>query len=106
MSIDTSDEKLENMEDFAKLEITKNLSETVIFNWKLALCFFVPYLGDIFDLLRISSYNGMEYVRAYIQNVINSRSETKSGRTKDFINLMIENKISETEAKTVSRVKC
>ena len=106
MSIDTSNEKLENMEDFDKLEIMKSLSEAVKFNWKAVMCFVVPYLGDIFDFFRITSFNGMEYSRAYIRNVINSRSETKSGRTKDFINLMIENKISETEAKTVSRVKC
>ena len=68
-------------------------------------CFFLPYLGEVFDRLGISSYNGIEYVRAYIQNVINLRRDEKSGRTKDFINLMIENKISEAQAKTATRVK-
>ena len=104
MSIDTNDENLKNIEDFDKLPLSRNLSDSLHMNFALILCFMLPYFGPAFDWLGISSQNGVDWVRAYSRNLIKTRSEATTGRKTDFVNLMLENELTEEEAKIATKV--
>ena len=104
MSMDTNDEHLVNIEDFDKLPLTKNLSDALQINFALIVCVMVPYFGSAFDWLGISSQNGIDWVRAYSRKLITTRSEATTGRKTDFVNLMLENELTEEEAKIATKV--
>ena len=104
MSMDTSDQNLTNIEDFEHLALTKKLAESVTINWKFILCMGIPYLGQAFDLVGLSSINGMDYVRSYARSLIKSRSEATAGRKSDFLNLMLEQRLSKEEAQIATKV--
>jgi len=95
---------LENIEDFKKLPVFENLSAALAPNARKKLCMFIPYFGDMFDLLGISSNNRSGWIRQFSQNMINDRLADPSGRKSDFLNIMLQHPLTEQEAKTATKV--
>ena len=105
MSIDFQSENLSRMEDFVETDVYRYMTMALQPNLKVMACFVLPYFGELVDFLGFSTMDGIWWVRDFIRQILSSRSQEKSGRKNDFVNIMLENQISEKEARSSTRVR-
>jgi len=103
MSIDLQSENLERMEDFVETDVYRYMAMALLPNWKLMACFVLPFFGELVDFLGFSTMDGIWWVRDFIRQILTARSQEKSGRKNDFVNIMLDNQISENESRSSTR---
>jgi len=103
MSVDLDAQKLEEIEDFEKLEIFQKMNEATNFPPAMIIAMAIPYLGKFLDFIGISTMTHAKWVRNMTRKLIADRIANTSGRKTDFINLMIADRITEEQAKTATK---
>ena len=60
----------------------------------------IPYSGNVIDALGLTILPSKltKLIEKFFTNLVEERINNKSGRQKDFVNLMVDNEISESES--------
>jgi len=85
--------------EFDKVPFTKAMLDVLTPTVQFIIPVIVPYGGEMMDAFGLSVYpkKSIEYFEKFCRQILSQRKEIKEGRTSDFINLMLNAQIDESD---------